>query len=120
MRLNGLAAAEMAMFTLRRTLWPMLSEIGCAVLSREGETMPEYGVMYAKPRKLTKADKIAINRAAQQMLVQEIEELEQRAFRLGLHVTARALNQAKNALGWEMAGNILAAGKASRGQRPRS
>lgn len=81
--------------------------------------MPGYGIMDAKPRKLSKADKLAINRVAQQMLIQEIEELEQRAGRLELHVTARALNQAKNALGWEMAGNILAAGKASRGQRPR-
>lgn len=75
--------------------------------------------MNPKARRLSAADKLAINRAAHQMLVQEIGELEQRAHRLGMLVTARALNQAKNALGWEMAGNVLAAGKAARGSRPK-
>ncbi len=72
-----------------------------------------------KPRDLTADDKRAINRAAQQVLADEIEEIEQRAHRLGLHVTARGLNNAKNALGWEMAGDLLAAGKAVRGVRPK-
>lgn len=56
--------------------------------------------------------------SAGQQLIGEIEALEQEANRIGALVTARALNQAKNALGWEMAGNILAAGKAARGVRP--
>jgi hypothetical protein len=75
--------------------------------------------MSPKPRRLSASDKAEINRAAQEMLGLEIEELEQRAHRLGMRVTARALNQAKNALGWERAGNILAAGKAARGGRPK-
>jgi hypothetical protein len=50
-------------------------------------------------------------------LVQKIQQLEQEAHGSGLLVTARALNQAKNAWGWEVAGNILAAGKAARGER---
>lgn len=54
-----------------------------------------------------------------QRLLQEVEDLEQRARRLGCHVTGRALNQAKNALGWEVAGDVLAAGKAARGESPR-
>jgi len=82
-------------------------------------TNPLEQIANPKSRRLSRADKLAINRAGQQVLCQEIEELEQRAGRLGMHVTARALNQAKNALGWEMTGDILAAGKASRGQRPR-
>lgn len=73
----------------------------------------------AKPRKLSKQDKLAINRAGQQSLVQEIEEMEHRASALGMLVTARALNNAKNALGWEIAGDVLAASKAARGVRPR-
>lgn len=56
--------------------------------------------------------------SASQQLLGEIEALEQEANRLGAFVTARALNQSKNALGWEMAGNVLAAGKAARGIRP--
>lgn len=71
------------------------------------------------PRKLSAEDKRAINRAAWLALVQEIEEMERRADRLGLIVTARALNNAKNAAGWEMVGDRLAAGKAARGVRPR-
>lgn len=69
------------------------------------------------PRKLSAADKIAINRAGQNALVQEIQELESRAHRLGMTITGHALNNAKNACGWEMAGNILRAGNAARGER---
>lgn len=70
-------------------------------------------------RRLSKADKVAITRAGQANMAQDIEELEQRTHRLGMIITARALNNAKNALGWEMAGERLAAGKAARGVRPR-
>jgi hypothetical protein len=59
------------------------------------------------------------NKLARPNLIQSIEALEQEAHKLGFLVTARALNQAKNAFGWEMAGDILAAGKAARGVRPR-
>ncbi len=76
-------------------------------------------VVIDKPRNLTADDKRAINLAAKQGLLAEIEELEQRAHNLGMPVTARGLNSAKNALGWELAGDILAAGKAVRGVRPR-
>ena len=55
--------------------------------------------------------------SASQQLAGEIESLEQEAHRIGAHVTARALNQAKNALGWEMAGNTIYAGRAAVGQR---
>lgn len=71
----------------------------------------------AKPRKLSKADKLALNRAGQQNLVQDIQEIEDRAHRLGMHVTAHALNRAKNALGWEMVGDPVKAGKAARDER---
>ena len=47
------------------------------------------------------------------LLVGDIQALESRAHRLGVHVSAHALNRAKNALGWEMAGDIDQAGKAS-------
>lgn len=56
--------------------------------------------------------------SAAQQLIGEIESLEREANRIGALVTARALKQAKNALGWEVAGNILAAGKAAKGIRP--
>jgi hypothetical protein len=59
----------------------------------------------------------AIIRAERQNLVQDVQEIEDRARALGLHVTAHAINRAKNALGWEIAGNIEQAGKASRGER---
>lgn len=52
-------------------------------------------------------------------LLAHIEAAEQQAHRDGFHYTAQALNQAKNALGWEMAGNDEAAALAIRGQRPR-
>lgn len=66
-----------------------------------------------KPRKLTKADGEAMNRIAMQNMIQEIQELESRAHGLGIHVTGHALNRAKNALGWEIAGDVEQAGKAA-------
>lgn len=47
-------------------------------------------------------------------LIQHIQNAETQAHRDGFHVTAHALNRAKNALGWEMQGEIEEAGKASR------
>ena len=52
-------------------------------------------------------------RAANQQLIADIQTLESFANARGMHVTAHALNRAKNALGWEMAGNIEEAAKAS-------
>lgn len=66
------------------------------------------------PRKLTKRDVVAINRAAATNLLQDVAEIEDRAMRLGFPVTTRALNRAKNALGWEIAGDVIKADKASR------
>lgn len=51
-------------------------------------------------------------------LLSHIEAAERQAHADGFHVTAHALNRAKNALGWEMAGEIELAGKASRDERP--
>lgn len=51
------------------------------------------------------------------ILLEDIQLLETRAHHLGLTVTGHALNNAKNAAGWEMAGNIELAGKAARGER---
>lgn len=51
-------------------------------------------------------------------LLQHIQDAETQAHRDGFHVTAHTLNRAKNALGWELAGNIDMAGKASRDERP--
>lgn len=51
-------------------------------------------------------------------LLQHIQDAETQAHRDGFHVTAHALNRAKNALGWEMAGDVKQAGAASRDERP--
>lgn len=59
-----------------------------------------------------------VNQAARQNMVQEIQELETRAHGLGMHVTAHALNKAKNALGWELAGEVEQAGRAALNERP--
>lgn len=56
-------------------------------------------------------------RRAHDDLVLAIEDAEQRAHKLGLHVTGHALNRAKNALGWEVAGDVEQAGRAARGER---
>lgn len=50
-------------------------------------------------------------------LLAHIEAAEQQAHRDGFHVTAHALNRAKNALGWEIAGDVERAWKASRDER---
>lgn len=53
-----------------------------------------------------------------QQFTADITALELRAHALGLHVTAQALNNAKNASGWEKAGEIEHAARAARGLRP--
>lgn len=50
-------------------------------------------------------------------IVDELQTLETRAHQAGLTVTGHAINNAKNAAGWELAGNVEMAGKASRGER---
>lgn len=67
----------------------------------------------ARQRKPTKKLAAAATRAAQDVLVHDLQDLESRAHGLGLHVTGHALNRAKNALGWEIAGDISQAGKAA-------
>lgn len=70
------------------------------------------------PRKrLSKADGVAITNSARRQLLSELQEMEQRAHDLGMTITGHALNNAKNAAGWEMAGNSNAAGLAARGER---
>lgn len=54
---------------------------------------------------------------AMSALVQDIQELESRAHCLHMYITAHGLNRAKNAAGWEMAGDLLAAGKAINNKR---
>lgn len=51
-------------------------------------------------------------------LLAHIHNAELQAHRDGFHVTAHALNAAKNCLGWEIAGEIELAGMAARGERP--
>lgn len=52
-------------------------------------------------------------------LLRYIEAAERQAHADGFHVTAHALNRAKNALGWEMAGDVEQASRASRDERPK-
>ncbi len=61
--------------------------------------------------------KFRSNRELLNNLLDEIGRCEQRAHKCGALVTAHALNRAKNALGWEIAGDVEQAGKASRGER---
>lgn len=67
-----------------------------------------------RPRKAGKRLAADGLRAARNVLVQDLQEVESRAHGLGMHVTARALNRAKNAAGWEIAGNIDEAARAAR------
>lgn len=48
-----------------------------------------------------------------QTLLRDLLALEMRANALGLFPAARALNNAKNAIGWQISGNIEEADKAS-------
>lgn len=58
-----------------------------------------------------------LDRNACTMLLGDIQALESRAHRLGMTITGHALNNAKNAAGWELAGETALAGKAARGER---
>ena len=64
--------------------------------------------------KLKVTTRAATLRKTQTALLNEIERLERQAFSIGSHVTGRALNRAKNALGWEMAGDIEQAAAAAK------
>lgn len=57
------------------------------------------------------------DRSACKVLLGDIQALENRAHRLGMTITGLALNNAKNAAGWEMAGETTLAGNAARGER---
>jgi len=46
-------------------------------------------------------------------LISAIQLAEDQAMRLGMPISSRALNRAKNALGWEIAGNLEQAAKAA-------
>lgn len=48
-----------------------------------------------------------------QLLLRDLTALEMRANELGLFPAARALNNAKNAIGWQLAGDIGKADEAS-------
>ena len=41
--------------------------------------------------------------------IQDLQEIEQRAMRLGLYVTQRAINAATQVAGWEKAGDPITA-----------
>jgi hypothetical protein len=60
---------------------------------------------------------IRARRIASMEIIATVQDLETRAHAAGLHVTGHALNNAKNTVGWESAGNVIAAGLASRGRR---
>lgn len=53
-----------------------------------------------------------------QEVLAEIEAVERKAHAAGLTITAHTLNNAKNAAGWEMAGELEHAAAASKGIRP--
>lgn len=84
---------------------------------QKGKTMDALQAAVSKPRKFGKKLAKAGHQAALQMLVQELQEAEDHAHRLGVHVTAHAINRAKNALGWEIAGKPEQAAKAALGVR---
>lgn len=44
---------------------------------------------------------------------QQMVAIEQELHRANMHVTARALNKAVRAIGWEFSGDVVAAGKAA-------
>lgn len=50
-------------------------------------------------------------------IINALQALEMRAHSARLTVTGHAINNAKNAAGWELAGDVVMAGKASRGER---
>ena len=59
----------------------------------------------------------ALKLSTQVRLCTDLDRMEGEARHAGLYITARALNNAKNAAGWETAGNLIVAGAAARGER---
>lgn len=49
-------------------------------------------------------------------LVSQIQAAENVAHKIGAHITAYTLNRAKNALGCEIAGDVMMAGQYARGK----
>lgn len=52
-----------------------------------------------------------------QRIIAKIEALEQETMRSGFPIAARAMNNAKNTLGWEVSGALEMAGLAAKGER---
>ena len=73
--------------------------------------------MPAKKLKLGQPGYAGARRAERQIILQQLEEIERSAHVAGLTITARGINNAKNACGWEMAGNTDMAEKSTRGVR---
>lgn len=59
-----------------------------------------------------------LDRNAAMLLAGDLESLEQRAHRLGMTLTAQAINRAKNVAGWQAADNDEAAAQAMSGEHP--
>ena len=57
---------------------------------------------------------VQVDRAKADKVVLELQALRSRAHDCGLHVTAHTLHRAMNAAGWEIAGDVVQAGEASR------
>ncbi len=72
-----------------------------------------YDNAFERGRHMTKTYIISANTDDPQMLLRDLTALEMRANAMGLFPAARALNNAKNAIGWQMAGNIAEADAAA-------
>lgn len=53
-------------------------------------------------------------------LAMDLIAIQKRAHDMGLHVTARAINQAVSASGWESSGDTVKAAACARGEHPLS
>lgn len=69
-------------------------------------------------RGVSKALKKDLNDAARQQFVSELQELWDRAHRIGLHATAHSLHTAIQVVGYEIAGDAKAIEKINEGKRP--
>ena len=72
-----------------------------------------YDNAFERGRHMTKTYIISANTDDPQMLLRDLTALEMRANAMGLFPAARALNNAKNAIGWQTAGNIAEADAAA-------
>ena len=75
------------------------------------------GAGLKRAKAYAEASRVKVSVASGSGLLAHIEAAEQQAHRDGFHVTAHALNRAKNACGWEIAGDTVRAGKAVRDER---